>query len=180
MKRLVLLFLPLALAGCDKLVEAIKPSDGDDSAVETLSLHTTQLSEGEIDAFVGRQNQVVVVDFYADWCGPCRTLAPKLDRIANEFGPKVALGKVNVDNANAAAARFGVSGIPDVRIYVNGREVDRFVGDMSESLIRAKIEPHTASVSGEPGEAAPTAPGSEETGIQPMQKDWLPPGMERQ
>lgn len=183
MKRLALLILPLALASCDKLKEVLE--SGEDSttgeAVKTLSLNATELSEGEIDAFVARRDQVVVLDFHASWCGPCKNLGPKLDQVAGEFGDKVALGKVDVDQANAAAARFGVSGIPDVRIFVGGREVDRFVGDMPEDQIRARIQPHAAKVSGAAPslpEAVDTPAGAEPT-IQPMKKDWLPPGVER-
>ncbi|MCH7227616.1 thioredoxin family protein [Haloferula sp. A504] len=181
MKRSLLILLPLAFAGCDPLKDKLSGSGSGSESIETLSLHATDLAEGEIDAFVNRRNQVVVLDFHATWCGPCKTLAPKLEKIAAEFGDKVALGKVDVDQANAAAARFGVSGIPDVRIFVNGTQVDRFTGDMPEAHVRAKIVPHTTSVSGQV-EAGPAGSPAANDGpaIQPMEKDWLPPGMQRQ
>lgn len=181
MKRLILILLPLAFTSCDKTQDSLLGSSDDEGSAEaTSSASTANLAEGEIDAFVNRRNQVVVLDFHATWCGPCKTLAPKLEKIAAEFGDKVALGKVDVDQANAAAARFGVSGIPDVRIFVNGTQVDRFTGDMPEAHVRAKIVPHTTSVSGQVEAGPETPPANDGPAIQPMNKDWLPPGMERQ
>ena len=69
------------------------------------------------DEFI--KNGTTVVDFYADWCGPCRMLAPALEQIADEH-PEIRVGKVNVDEAGALAARFGISSIPFVARFENG------------------------------------------------------------
>jgi thioredoxin len=181
MKRLSCLLPLLVLTGCDKLKDSLG-SGTETKTAGTPSLHSTDLSDDEVDAFTRRSGQVVILDFHAEWCAPCRNLGPKLERIAGEFGDKVALGKVNVDHANAAAAKFGVSSIPDVRIFLNGVQVDRIVGDAPEDELRRKIQPLASRVTGKSGDVetgTPAANPSGEPSIQPMGKDWMPPGIER-
>lgn len=146
------------------------------------------VSEADFDAFVATSGHLVMVDFYADWCGPCRQLAPVLEGLAAEYGGKLVLGKVNVDQNGALAARHGVRSIPDVRIYQNGKEVDRFLGAMPTNLIREKIDQHLATVTaapaappapGAPDSAAPAAPPQPKPLTAPMSKDWMPPGIQR-
>lgn len=126
---------------------------------------------------------MVLVDFTATWCPPCQALGPRLEAAAQAHGGRVLLGKVDVDRNQSLAQRMGVSGIPDVRIYVNGVEVDRFVGGLNEAGIRAKLEPALAKVpevaAGPPQPAADAPAATAEPMIQPMKKDWLPEGMER-
>lgn len=71
---------------------------------------------------------LVLVDFWAAWCGPCKMVAPILNEIAGEQQGKVRIGKVNVDNQQALAAKFKVRNIPTLILFKNGREVKRFVG----------------------------------------------------
>lgn len=164
------------------------------------------VSEADFDAFVATPGHLVMVDFYADWCGPCRQLAPVLESLAAEYGGKLVLGKVNVDQNGALAARHGVRSIPDVRIYKEGKQVDRFTGAMPANLIRAMIDRHLATVTspppapappaatnpapspaapvappapGAPDPAAPPAPPQPKPLTTPMSKDWMPPGIQR-
>ena len=71
-----------------------------------------------------------IVDFWATWCGPCRMLAPVIEEIANEYEGKVKVGKVNVDDEQELAIRYGVMSIPSVIFFKDGKEIDRKVGVM--------------------------------------------------
>lgn len=73
-------------------------------------------------------NGVTLVDFWAEWCGPCRMIAPVLDEIAADYAGKASVGKVNVDEESDLAAEFGVQSIPTLLVMKDGAEVKRFVG----------------------------------------------------
>ncbi len=78
----------------------------------------------------------VLVDFYANWCMPCRVLSPILEKIAKEFEGKIVLVKVNVDKASKLVEKYGIMGIPNVKLFKNGEIVDEFVGALPEEEIR--------------------------------------------
>ena len=82
----------------------------------------------------------VLVDFWAEWCAPCRTLKPVLEKLAAEYGGRFVLAKVDSDRNQELAARYGVRGIPNVKAFVDGEMVDEFTGAQSEVQVRAFIE----------------------------------------
>lgn len=84
-----------------------------------------------------QENEVVVVDFKADWCGPCKMLAPKLEKVAAELGAKVKLQKVDVDESRELAQNMQIQGIPYVVKYVKGVAVKRLEGNVSEEEVRS-------------------------------------------
>ena len=83
---------------------------------------------------------VALVDLYADWCGPCKMMAPTIDKIAEAFEGRAKVGKLNVDDHPESAGALGVSSIPTVVVFKGGSEVARFVGVQSESALAKAIE----------------------------------------
>ena len=161
-KLTLLLLTTLGLASCDKLKtqladilesesEAAAGADGP-AAVEGELVR--QVTEADYEEFIQTPGCVVVVDFYADWCGPCRQLCPVLKQIVHDNEGRILLGKVDVDQEKALASRAGVRGIPDVRIFKHGEQVDRFVGALPEPVARKRIEAQLKGLEA-PAEATP-------------------------
>ena len=87
-------------------------------------------------------NKLVLVDFWAPWCGPCRIVAPVLAEIAGEHGDKVTIAKVNTDENQAVASKHGIMSIPTMMLFKNGEKIDQMVGALPKPQIMAKLEPH--------------------------------------
>jgi thioredoxin len=83
----------------------------------------------------------VLVDFWAPWCGPCRMVAPVLERLATEYGERLRIVKLNVDEAPDIAARYGVRGIPTLVLFRDGRPLQQIVGAQSADALRAWLAP---------------------------------------
>ena len=89
-----------------------------------------------------KSEQVVLVDFYADWCGPCKMMAPVVDEIAEELQGTVKVGKINVDNSPNVAAKYGVMNIPTFLVIKNGEVVDKVIGGVPKAQLLEKINSH--------------------------------------
>ena len=86
------------------------------------------------------QDKLVVVDFWAEWCGPCRSIAPYVDELATEYEGKAIIGKYNVDDDNALSSEMGIRNIPTILFFKGGKLVDKQVGASSKADLKAKIE----------------------------------------
>ncbi|HIG63226.1 MAG: thioredoxin [Candidatus Poseidoniia archaeon] len=87
-------------------------------------------------------NKLVLVDFWAPWCGPCRMVAPVLDEIAGEHGDKVTIVKMNTDENQAVASKHGIMSIPTMMLFKDGEKIDQMVGALPKPQIMAKLQPH--------------------------------------
>ncbi|MEM7816861.1 MAG: thioredoxin, partial [Candidatus Aenigmatarchaeota archaeon] len=82
----------------------------------------------------------VLVDFWASWCMPCLILKPTLEKITEEYKGKFLLAKVNVDDAPKISEKFGISSVPNVKLFINGKVISEFIGAMPESKIKSWLE----------------------------------------
>ncbi len=82
----------------------------------------------------------VLVDFYADWCGPCKMMAPLVEQLAGEYEGRVKIGKCNIDEEEAIRARYGVMSIPTMKIFVKGEEKTSLVGAMSKDALEDQLK----------------------------------------
>ena len=101
--------------------------------------HPVTVTDASFAAEVEQSVLPVLVDLWAPWCGPCLRLAPAIEQIASELAGKIKVGKLNIDENAATAARFGVRSIPTMLVFSNGHEVDRLVGLQSKSAILGRL-----------------------------------------
>lgn len=101
-----------------------------------------EISVSNFQDEVINNDKVAIVDFFADWCGPCRKLSPLMDEIELELGDKAKFTKINTDNNIELAQKYQISGIPTLLVFKNGELVERMVGLMPKSSIITNIEKH--------------------------------------
>ena len=89
-----------------------------------------------------KEGGLTVVDFWADWCGPCRVIAPILEDLAREYAGRLTVAKLNVDENRDIPARFGIRSIPTLLIFKGGARVDQVIGAVPKAVLKAKIEQH--------------------------------------
>jgi len=101
---------------------------------------TSAVTDASFEADVLRADKPVLVDFWAEWCGPCRMIAPALEELAAELGDKVNIVKLDIDENPDAPTRYGVRGIPTMILFKNGQQAATQVGAMPKSAIKQWIE----------------------------------------
>lgn len=100
-----------------------------------MSEHIKNVSDVSFDADVLKSSQPVLVDYWAAWCGPCKMIAPILEEVATEFAGKVTVAKLNVDENQETAAKFGIRGIPTLMLFKDGKVAATKVGALSKSQL---------------------------------------------
>jgi thioredoxin 1 len=103
---------------------------------------TKGVTDSDFDSEVLNSSVPVLVDFWAEWCGPCRALAPKLEEISNELGAKLKVLKMNVDENPNMPVRYGVRGIPTMIIFKGGKQVGQVVGNLPKDEIVKIVSQH--------------------------------------
>ena len=102
--------------------------------------HVQTVTTNEFSSRVLHSMHPVVVDFYADWCPPCRMLAPLVEELAAEYQGRIEFFKVNIDDSPELADQYRVSGVPTLLMFFGGKEVDRFVGVPPANMLQQKLE----------------------------------------
>ncbi len=105
-----------------------------------MGANVAKFTDGNFDAEVVKSNIPVLVDFWAEWCGPCKMMGPVLDDLAPVFQGKLKIGKLNVDENQDAPSQFGIMNIPTMIVFKNGKEAERIVGAMSKADLQKKLE----------------------------------------
>jgi thioredoxin 1 len=100
------------------------------------------LDEKNFEGEVLKSSLPVLVDFWAEWCGPCKMIAPIIDQLSVELQGKIKVAKVNVDESPDLAGKFNVMSIPTLLIFKNGQPVDQIVGALPKDRLLAKLNPH--------------------------------------
>lgn len=105
-----------------------------------MSDKIVQLSDDSFDADVINASGLVLVDFWAEWCGPCKMIAPLLNDIAEEYDGKLTIGKLNIDQNSATPPKYGIRGIPTLLLFKDGSIADTKVGALSKTQLKEFID----------------------------------------
>ncbi|HEY2990804.1 MAG TPA: thioredoxin [Candidatus Binatia bacterium] len=111
-----------------------------------MSQNIIEANDGNFDPVVLQADGPVLVDFWAEWCGPCRRLAPTIEAVAVDYTTRARVVKLNVDAGPATARRYGIQGIPTLILFRDGAEKERIVGAASKEAISALIDRHLSAL----------------------------------
>jgi thioredoxin len=107
-----------------------------------MSEYTVAVDDATFEQEVNQASGLVVVDFWATWCGPCRIIAPTLDALAREYAGRLKVAKLDVDSNQATSMRYNVRSIPTLMFFKDGKHVDTLVGALPRPALEARIVKH--------------------------------------
>lgn len=119
-----------------KYLDMIKRSSKEEKSEKKVLYY---LDSANFDKFLN-ENINVIVDFYADWCGPCKMMAPIYEQVAREYSPSIIFAKLNVDQSPDIAERFFIMGVPTIIYFKSGKAVEKIVGAVNKSILKQKIK----------------------------------------
>jgi thioredoxin 1 len=105
-----------------------------------MSERVNEVKDSSFEKEVLQSNKPVLVDFWAEWCGPCRMMTPTIEALAEEYGERASVIKINVDESPATSQRYGIRGIPTLILFKDGREQERIVGATGRAAISRLLE----------------------------------------
>ena len=105
-----------------------------------MSETTTKVSDATFEADVLRSSRPVLVDFWAEWCGPCKMIGPSLEELAKEYGEKVTIAKLNIDESPSVASRYNVRSIPALMVFKGGQVAASRIGAMPKNKIKEWVD----------------------------------------
>jgi len=101
-----------------------------------------EITDSNFEELVLKSDKPVLVDFWAEWCGPCRMVGPVVEELSNEYQGKAVVGKVNVDNNAGISAKYGIRNIPTLLFFKNGEVVEKHVGVAAKNVLADKLNAH--------------------------------------
>jgi thioredoxin 1 len=107
-----------------------------------MSANIVNLTSETFDSEIKKPGSPILVDFWAEWCGPCRMVAPVLEQLASEYSGRVRVGKVNVDEQSALASKYGIQSIPTLLLFKEGKVVDSMIGAGTRDVLVRLVDRH--------------------------------------
>lgn len=102
--------------------------------------HAIEITDANFDSTILKSDKPALVDFWAVWCGPCRTIAPIVEQLAEEYADRAVVGKLDVDSNRDTAVKFGIQAIPTLLLVKDGQIADRIVGTTDKNTLKAKLD----------------------------------------